>query len=710
VLAIAAYTGYNQEDGIVINADAVQRGLFRSIAYKSYQIYEEDDDRSHTKVRFGNPGLIPSWLDLKPGCDYSKLDERGIIREGEFVDETTVLVGSYMVGEKGTYKDNSLTAQVWTSGRVESISVTISNTGMRMVKIRVVQDRQPQLGDKFCLTEDHEVCTAFGWKDIKDVKKSDRIVQRTSSGHFQYVEPIDTQVFDHTGIIYEFGCAEGDRASTQKVTPDHRMYVCINDTWQIMSASQLYMLMIRPGHPKVYVEAPAVPLKQFQRKFELVFTKQHLQNPVGNKVYCVTVPSGIFLVRSKNSAQFGVWTGNSNRHGQKGTIGMLVRGYDMPRTETGITPDMIMNPHAIPSRMTMAQLIEQLAGKHAVKVGGLADGTGFMNEGSPVDYYGQQLEALGFERYGNEILYNGMTGQQIPTTIFIGPLYGMRLKHMVDDKWQARGKGRKEQKTHQPTGGRGNQGGLKIGELERDSISAHGVSTFLGESFMKRSDGVKVPLCTGCGTVPIWNPKLKIAVCSMCSGPVQFGGVTRDTLELIPPAKRSAPKIVEVEMPYATKLLAQELDAFLNVSMRFLTTSGIQRLKVPVEIMKGIGGVAEGSGEALPERILPDMSVPEMQETIAVTSVEDLTALANTLGMTVVPLEGPEPEPEPAGEPAGEPEMPPLEDLEVQPGALPGEPSVIVIDTAAEAEAEPAPEPAPQPSSQSNEFKIIKLG
>jgi DNA-directed RNA polymerase II subunit RPB2 len=687
VVAIAAYTGYNQEDGIVMNADACARGLFRNITYKSYQAYEEDDDRAHTRTRIANPKAVAAWMDLRPGCDYSKLDDRGIVRVGEFVDENTVIVGMFMRNERGDHKDSSVTAQVWTSGRVESVVVTVSNAGLRLVKIRVSQDRTPQLGDKFCLTEDHDVCTTSGWKPIKDVTVADMVIQRHSSGSFEYVKPIATQSYAHTGIIYEFGCSAG----TQKVTPDHRMFVWVGSEWRIMKAFELYILMIQPTHPAIYFEAPTVPLKQAEGgRYEVIFAKQHLSNPVGKAVYCLTVPTGIFLVRQRGS-QRGVWTGNSNRHGQKGTIGMLVRGVDMPRTAAGIVPDMIMNPHAIPSRMTMAQIIEQLAGKHAVKAGGLADGTGFMNEGSPVDYYGLQLEKLGFERYGNEIMYNGMTGQQIPTTIFVGPLYGMRLKHMVEDKWQARGQGRREQRTHQPTGGRGNQGGLKIGELERDSISAHGVTTFLRESFMKRSDGVEVHMCSGCGTVPVYNERMNLAVCTLCSGPVGFSGSTRDTLELVPPAKRSAPEIVKVEMPYATKLFAQELGSFLNIGMRFLTTRGIQRLRVPANVMAGMTGAAEGSSEPLPERVLPDMNIPEMQEGPVVTTVEDLAAIANTMGMAVVPMaestveiepeaEMPAPsatESESESEPAPESEG----SLDTFPGAIPGEEPTIVIDT-----------------------------
>ena len=417
ILAIAP-SGYNQDDGIVFNADAFERGLFRTIAYRSYMLREEDDAKTGTKIRIGNPANISSWKDLKPGIDYSKLDGRGIIKEGSYCDEYTVLVGAYSTNDPGMKTDKSLKPQVWTRGRVEKVVVLVNNLNQRTVKVRIVQDRIPELGDKF-----------------------------------------------------------------------------------------------------------------------------------------------------------------SNRHGQKGTVGATIRGHDMPRTKDGIVPDMLMNPHAIPSRMTIAQNIEQLFGKAMAGSGSLGDGTVFMNDGSPEEAIGKVLEGLGFEKYGNELLYNGMTGEQTKAAIFMGPVYGMRLKHMVEDKWQARGQGRKEQMTHQPTGGRGNQGGLKIGEMDRDSIIGHSMTEFVQESYMKRSDGTVMPVCSSCGTITIQNQKLHISQCPLCDGPSVFVGDTAATFELLPPLHRQKGKIVDVELPYATKVLTQELASIMNVGLRFITTGDTQRLR-----------------------------------------------------------------------------------------------------------------------------------
>ena len=318
----------------------------------------------------------------------------------------------------------------------------------------------------------------------------------------------------------------------------------------------------------------------------------------------------------------------SNRHGQKGTIGAMLRGHDMPRTESGIVPDMIMNPHAIPSRMTIAQNLEQLLGKTAALSGGIGDATSFMNDGSPQEDIGGLLEEMGFEKHGNEILYNGATGEQIQANIFIGPVYGMRLKHMVEDKWNARGKGRKEVRTHQPTGGRGAQGGLKIGEMDRDAIIAHGGMAFVKESFMERADMAKFPICVACGTIPIYNPRLNIAICPLCDGPVKYMGDTIHNLEILPPLGRPKSKIVEVEMPYSTKLLSQEQETYLNLTMRYITTSGVQCLK-PLEF----SGTSSEIIKELPRLILPETVAPAYIEEVpkAVLTVEQLRTMGSQL-------------------------------------------------------------------------------
>jgi DNA-directed RNA polymerase II subunit RPB2 len=422
ILAIGSFTGYNQDDGILMNKDSFERGLFRNMSFRSYAACEYNDPDTKAQIRIAHPRNVPGWTDLANGLDYSKLNEDGIIdtKKHPYVDQNTVLVSMYMVSEGGIYSDVSVTPQVWTNGRVDDISVTVDNNNLRMVKIRITQDRIPELGDKF-----------------------------------------------------------------------------------------------------------------------------------------------------------------SNRHGQKGTIGIFIPGRDMPRTKEGIVPDMIMNPHAIPSRMTIAQLLETILGKAASLVGAIGNATSFMNDGDPTENIGAILQSKGYEKYGNEILYDGTTGVQIPSAIFIGQCYTMRLKHMTQDKWNARGAGRKEMRTHQPTGGRGNEGGLRIGEMERDAIAGHGVTEFLQESYMKRSDETEFTLCNGCGTVPITNPGENLQFCPLCDGPAFFSGSKADDLTLIPPNKRSSVTFSKVKMPFASYLLTQELTTYLNMGTRFLTTANVERLRQP---------------------------------------------------------------------------------------------------------------------------------
>jgi len=591
VLAIACWSGYNQEDGIVMNKDAVERGMFRSMAFRSYEAFEEDDELAGVRVRFGHPASIAAWKDLRPGLDYSKLDDRGIVREGEYVDENTVIVGAYMTSVTGgAVKDASTTPQVWTKGRVEKVVVLVNNAGLRLVKIRVCQDRIPELGDKFCLSEDHEVKTSKGWKPIAEITLEDHVAQLHSKTHeITFARPIATHVFPHTGSMYLLQTPYG----SHYVTGEHRVYGRFHGEEDGLFGPEMV------AHAREWIRAGVLyELYQYRERTQAVgATLQPLfhvydelgqevpivaialtpTNLVGTHVFCLSVPTEIFLARRRGETM-GYWTGNSNRHGQKGTIGALLRGHDMPRTISGLVPDMIMNPHAIPSRMTIAQNLEQLLGKTAALAGGIGDGTAFMNDGSPQEAMGAILETMGFEKYGNEVMYNGATGEQLEAAIFIGPVYGMRLKHMVEDKWNARGKGRKEVRTHQPTGGRGAQGGLKIGEMDRDAIIAHGGMAFVRESYMERSDGTTVSICTSCGMVPIYNPRLQIRMCPMCDGPVRYAGDTVHNLELLPPMGRPKSNIVHVEMPYSTKLLTQEQETYLNLASRFITSRGIQRL------------------------------------------------------------------------------------------------------------------------------------
>ena len=181
----------------------------------------------------------------------------------------------------------------------------------------------------------------------------------------------------------------------------------------------------------------------------------------------------------------------ASRHSQKGTVGMIYDESEMPFTASGVRPDIIFNPHGIPTRMTVGQFLESASNKLGVDIGALVDATPF----TVSNRIGELRVALmnrGFHPYGHEVLYNGMTGEMMDADIFMGPIYYQRLKHMVEDKINYRDTGPKKLLTHQPTQGRGDGGGLRIGEMERDALVSHGMSKFLTESMMERSDKTTV--------------------------------------------------------------------------------------------------------------------------------------------------------------------------------------------------------------------------
>lgn len=238
----------------------------------------------------------------------------------------------------------------------------------------------------------------------------------------------------------------------------------------------------------------------------------------------------------------------ASRSAQKGCIGMVYRHQDMPFTKSGIVPDIIMNPHAIPSRMTMAQLMECIMGKASCHIGSRGDSTPFSD--CSVESIAKVLEQSGMERYGNEIMYNGRTGEQIQTEIFIGPTYYQRLKHMVADKVHSRGSnGPVVMLTRQSSDGRSKGGGLRLGEMERDCLIGHGISEFLKEKMLDTADNYRVFICKNCGLTANANPKKNIYNCKYC---------------------KTSTDIIQVRIPYAFKLLSQELYT-MNVKLGFTT-------------------------------------------------------------------------------------------------------------------------------------------
>jgi DNA-directed RNA polymerase II subunit RPB2 len=251
-------------------------------------------------------------------------------------------------------------------------------------------------------------------------------------------------------------------------------------------------------------------------------------------------------IRVRSNRRPTIGDKHSSRHGQKGTVGIVYNQQDMPFTKDGLVPDIIMNPHAVPSRMTIGQIVECITGKTACNMNLFGDATSFADK--KLNKLGDVLETIGYHRHGEELMYNGRTGKQLKVNIYVGPTYYQRLKHMVDDKIHSRATGPNVILTRQPAEGRSREGGLRFGEMERDCILAHGTAQFLKETLQDRSDNYRMFTCKLCGLVAAVNKEENIYYCKNCNNTSNFS---------------------EIRVAYSMKLFIQELES-MSVAPRLI--------------------------------------------------------------------------------------------------------------------------------------------
>lgn len=414
ICAIMSYNGYNVEDAILINEGSIQRGLFNTTYYSSYESREESDTIKGKTNSFFTSIQDKEVFNTKPEFFYDYLDEKGMVRENTMLHDKVALIGKVSMGDN--MYDSSVFPKKGQVGYVDKSFITDSNEGFRIAKIRIREERIPAIGDKM-----------------------------------------------------------------------------------------------------------------------------------------------------------------ASRCGQKGTVGLVIKEADMPFTDDGIKPDLIINPHAIPSRMTIGQLLEMLFGKLCSIQGCFGDCTAFDMKGSNLNFYGNCLINHGFHSTGNQLLYNGLSGDQMKSEIFIGPCYYSRLKHMVKDKINYRSLGPKTSMTRQSVQGRANDGGLRIGEMERDGVLAHGALNFLTDSFLKRGDEYYMAICNQTGMNAIYNKSQNIFLSPYADGPIRFIESVNGDLRIENISKFGRSFSI-LRIPYALKLIIQELQT-MNIQLRLITEENIDQIE-----------------------------------------------------------------------------------------------------------------------------------